>query len=102
MVIGYFSRKNDAQDQKDKRKLLSRISQSADVKYALQRRTLKIGYYKYDYDCPMCLDKLSNNSLALMYPCYHGAHLVCALDWATQSASCPVCRKRWKRAQTYK
>lgn len=45
-----------------------------------------------DNECPICLEDINANDLALTSPCHHKYHFKCIHEWTNHRTSCPVCR----------
>lgn len=42
--------------------------------------------------CALCDEGYSNAKYAVTYVCGHGVCIICAVNWAQEKETCPICR----------
>tara|TARA_B100001094_G_C17808636_1_gene612729 strand:- start:401 stop:664 length:264 start_codon:yes stop_codon:yes gene_type:complete len=51
----------------------------------------KIDNITHDYECIICLEKLSNNEVVSLIKCGHMYHTACLYTWFLKKEVCPLC-----------
>lgn len=49
-------------------------------------------HYRYENDCPICLEPIYKNQIKTLKSCGHYFHYVCVDRWLEKNDKCPMCR----------
>ena len=45
-----------------------------------------------EYECPVCMEKMSTNDIVRTLPCFHRLHRDCIDKWLEYKKTCPICK----------
>ena len=67
-------------------------SPSAAPKGCLEDNTVAVTQIEDDYECPICLEEVTEEEGVMTKECHHIFHKLCLQHWLQVNSTCPLCR----------